>query len=78
MRSREDECERCVMDALEGGLTASSTPHRAYFNVEQEDRAIRKFGVKYEDIFLTSKVRGGTLWILRDFEGRKDEFTSLS
>ncbi len=32
---------------------------QSYFNVEREDSAIRKSGVKREDIFLTSKVRGG-------------------
>ena len=31
---------------------------QSYFNVEREDSAIRKSGVKREDIFLTSKVLG--------------------
>ena len=31
---------------------------QSYFNVEREDSAIWKSGVKNEDIFLTSKVLG--------------------
>ena len=31
---------------------------QSYSNVEREDSAIRKSGVKHEDIFLTSKVLG--------------------
>ena len=31
---------------------------QSYFNVEREDSAIRKSGVKHEDIFLTSKFLG--------------------
>ena len=51
----QDECERCVMDALEVGYRSIDTA-QSYFNEEQVGSAIQKSGVKREDIFLTSKV----------------------
>ena len=50
-----DECERCVLDALEAGYRSIDTA-QSYFNEEQVGSAIRKSGVKREDIFLTTKV----------------------
>ncbi len=50
-----DECERCVMDALEAGYRLIDTA-QSYFNEEQVGSAIKKSGVKREDIFLTTKV----------------------
>ena len=51
----QDECERCVSDALAVGYRAIDTA-QSYFNEEQVGNAIRKSGIPREDIFLTSKV----------------------
>ena len=51
----QDECERCVLDALEVGYRSIDTA-QSYFNEEQVGSAIQKSGVAREDIFLTSKV----------------------
>lgn len=51
----QEECERCVLDALEVGYRSIDTA-QSYFNEEQVGSAIKKSGVKREDIFLTSKV----------------------
>lgn len=51
----QDECERCVLDALETGYRLIDTA-QSYFNEEQVGSAIQKSGVPREEIFLTSKV----------------------
>lgn len=51
----QDECERCVLDALETGYRSLDTA-QSYFNEEQVGSAIKKSGVAREDIFLTTKV----------------------
>lgn len=51
----KDECERCVLDALEVGYRLIDTA-QAYFNKEEEEKAIKKSGIKREDLFITSKV----------------------
>lgn len=51
----QDECERCVMDALKVGYRSIDTA-QSYFNEEQVGSAIQKSGVPREDIFLTTKV----------------------
>ncbi len=51
----QDECEQCVLDALEVGYRSIDTA-QSYFNEEQVGSAIQKSGVKREDIFLTTKV----------------------
>lgn len=51
----KDECERCVLDALNAGYRSIDTA-QAYFNEEEVGAAIEKSGVKREEIFLTSKV----------------------
>lgn len=51
----QDECERCVLDALETGYRLVDTA-QSYFNEEQVGSAIKKSGVPREEIFLTSKV----------------------
>ena len=51
----KDECERCVLDALEVGYRAIDTA-QSYFNEEEVGAAIQKSGVKRGDIFLTTKV----------------------
>ena len=51
----QDECERCVLDALKVGYRSIDTA-QSYFNEEQVGSAIRKSGVPREDIFLTTKV----------------------
>ncbi len=50
-----DECERCVLDALDAGYRSIDTA-QAYGNEEAVGRAIRNSGVKRDDIFLTTKV----------------------
>lgn len=51
----QDECERCVLDALKVGYRSLDTA-QSYFNEEQVGSAIRKSGVPREEIFLTTKV----------------------
>jgi len=51
----QDECERCVLDALKVGYCSIDTA-QSYFNEEQVGSAIQKSGVARKDIFLTSKV----------------------
>ena len=50
-----DECERCVRDALDVGYRSIDTA-QAYCNEEAEGKAIKNSGVKRDDIFLTTKV----------------------
>ena len=51
----KDECERCVLDALDVGYRLLDTA-QSYFNEEEVGNAIAKSDVKREDIFLTTKV----------------------
>ena len=51
----QDECERCVLDALKVGYRAIDTA-QSYFNEEQVGSAIEKSGTHRKDIFLTTKV----------------------
>ena len=51
----EEECERCVLDALEVGYRSLDTA-QSYFNEEQVGNAVVKSGIAREDIFLTTKV----------------------
>lgn len=51
----QEECERCVLDALEVGYRSIDTA-QSYFNEEQVGSAIVKSGVPREEIFLTTKV----------------------
>lgn len=50
-----DECERCVRDALDVGYRSIDTA-QAYGNEEAVGRGIKNSGVKRDDIFLTTKV----------------------
>ena len=51
----KEECERCVLDALNAGYRSLDTA-QSYFNEEEVGNAIQKSGVPREDIFLTTKV----------------------
>lgn len=51
----KEECERCVLDALEVGYRHIDTA-QSYFNEEEVGNAIQKSGIPREEIFLTSKV----------------------
>ena len=51
----KEECERCVLDALDVGYRSIDTA-QSYFNEEQVGNAIAKSGVPREEIFLTTKV----------------------
>ena len=59
----QDECERCVRDALEAGYRHIDTA-QSYFNEEQVGATIEAFDVDRGDIFLTTKV-----WIEHYGEG---------
>lgn len=50
-----EECERCVSDALSVGYRLIDTA-QAYFNEEGVGNAIKKSGIKREDLFLVTKV----------------------
>lgn len=51
----KDECERCVLDALNVGYRHIDTA-QSYFNEEEVGNAIVKSGIPREQIFLTTKV----------------------
>lgn len=51
----KDECERCVLDALNIGYRAIDTA-QSYFNEAEVGAAIAKSGIAREEIFLTTKV----------------------
>ena len=51
----QNECERCVLDALSVGYRHLDTA-QSYFNEEQVGSAIKKSGIPREEIFLTTKV----------------------
>jgi 2,5-diketo-D-gluconate reductase A len=51
----QEECERCVMDALEVGYRSIDTA-QSYFNETETGNGIRKSGLPREEIFLTTKV----------------------
>ena len=50
-----DECERCVSDALRAGYRHIDTA-QSYFNEEEVGNAIQKSGIPREELFLTTKV----------------------
>lgn len=51
----EEECVRCVLDALDSGYRLIDTA-QAYYNEEAVGRAMAKTMVPREEIFLTTKV----------------------
>lgn len=51
----QDECERCVRDALEVGYRHVDTA-QSYFNEEQVGSALAASGIARSDIWLTTKV----------------------
>lgn len=51
----KEECERCVLDALEVGYRAIDTA-QSYFNEAEVGSAIEKSSVDRKEIFLTTKV----------------------
>lgn len=51
----KEECERCVLDALNVGYRSIDTA-QSYFNEAEVGAAIEKSGIAREDIFLTTKV----------------------
>lgn len=52
---KNDECERCVRDAIDVGYRLIDTA-QSYGNEEAVGRGIKNSGVKRDDIFLTTKV----------------------
>lgn len=51
----QEECERCVLDALQVGYRAIDTA-QSYGNEAQVGNAIAKSGIPRKELFLTSKV----------------------
>ena len=51
----QEECERCVLDAISVGYRAIDTA-QSYGNEEAVGNAIQKCGVPREELFLTSKI----------------------
>lgn len=51
----QEECERCVSDALKVGYRLIDTA-QSYFNEAEVGNAIAKSGIPREEIFLTTKV----------------------
>lgn len=51
----QEECERCVLDALRVGYRSLDTA-QSYFNEAQVGSAIAKSGIPREEIFLTTKI----------------------
>lgn len=63
------ECERSVVDAIETGYRLIDTA-QSYKNEEAVGKAIKRSGVKREDLFITTK-----LWIQADgYRGAKQAF----
>lgn len=50
-----EECERCVLDAIEVGYRSIDTA-QAYFNEEGVGAAIRECGIPRERLFITTKI----------------------
>lgn len=51
----KEECERCVLDALDVGYRAIDTA-QSYFNEAEVGEAIAEAGIDRKEIFLTTKV----------------------
>ncbi len=51
----EKECEQCVLDAIHSGFTHIDTA-AIYMNEPAVGKAIKKSGVKREDLFITTKL----------------------
>lgn len=51
----QEECERCVRDALKVGYRSIDTA-QSYFNEEQVGNALAESGIPRDEIFLTTKV----------------------
>ena len=51
----KEECERCVLDALDVGYRAIDTA-QSYFNEAEVSEAIAESGIDRKEIFLTTKV----------------------
>lgn len=51
----KDDCERCVLEAIESGYRHIDTA-QSYFNEEEVGKAIKKCNLKREELFITSKV----------------------
>lgn len=53
--SDQEECEKCVLDAIETGYRLIDTA-QAYGNEEAVGKAIQKCGIPREELFITTKV----------------------
>ena len=50
-----EECERCVLDAIDAGYRLIDTA-QAYYNEEGVGNAVARCGVSRDELFLTTKV----------------------
>lgn len=53
--SDQEECERCVLDAIESGYRLIDTA-QAYGNEAAVGKAIQKCGIPREELFITTKI----------------------
>lgn len=51
----KQECEQCVLDAIEAGYRLIDTA-QAYYNEEEVGKAIFRCGINRKELFITSKV----------------------
>lgn len=79
----KEECERCVLDALEVGYHAIDTA-QSYFNEAEVGEAIAKSGIDRKEIFLTTKVwiehygyDAAKKYVLQSMEKLKTDYIDL-
>lgn len=79
----KEECERCVLDALDVGYRAIDTA-QSYFNEAEVGEAIAKSGIDRKEIFLTTKVwiehygyENAKISVLKSMEKLKTDYIDL-
>ncbi|WP_443682970.1 aldo/keto reductase [Phascolarctobacterium succinatutens] len=79
----KEECERCVLDALDVGYRAIDTA-QSYFNEAEVGEAIAKSGIDRKEIFLTTKVwiehygyENTKISVLKSMEKLKTDYIDL-
>lgn len=79
----KEECERCVLDALDVGYRAIDTA-QSYFNEAEVGEAIAESGIDRKEIFLTTKVwiehygyENSKISVLKSMEKLKTDYIDL-
>ena len=79
----KEECERCVLDALDVGYRAIDTA-QSYFNEAEVGEAIAESGIDRKEIFLTTKVwiehygyENTKISVLKSMEKLKTDYIDL-